>query len=46
VNEDETMCADCYTPEPRNGWAEEAPHFRLCYECANARGEDDDEVTA
>lgn len=46
-------CADCGCSEPPatdGGWAEEAPDFRLCFDCSNARflaetGDDVTEVT-
>lgn len=35
--DDEVLCADCHDPEPSEGWAEEAPNFRLCHDCSSAR---------
>lgn len=31
------ICADCFCDEPPTGWAEEAPSFRLCWECVQER---------
>lgn len=40
-DDDEVLCADCHDPEPSEGWAEEAPNFRLCHDCSGARADDD-----
>lgn len=45
VDDAEAQCHDCRVPEPVAGWAEEAPSFRLCWDCATARAESDNGVT-
>lgn len=37
ADEAELLCADCYGGEPADGWAEEAPGFRLCGDCSRDR---------
>jgi len=40
-DDSESKCADCY--EESDTWAEEAPSFRLCADCADVRAKEIDE---
>lgn len=40
ATDDELICNDCRIAHER--WAEEAPNFRLCVDCANERIAEED----